>query len=302
MKTANRTLVLAIAFGLCGLWAHGALGQAGDGIAAKVGDLFRWKQNLPADVTMTVGEPQPSDIKGMKKGAIHLSRGPSSQDIDYLVSEDNRWVIFNARIEDLNTDIAAEKAKKAAEEEKKAEENLKKLNLKDQPAKGPKNAKVTVVEFSDFQCPYCARAHDTLAAVEKEYGDKIRVIYKNFPLGFHPWAEPSAIAGECVYDQDESAFWAAYDYYFAHQKELTADNVKEKTLEAVAGKKVNADKFKECFDGKKTLDRVKADMEEGKQVGVTGTPAFLVNGRVLSGAQPIEKFRQVIDEELKAGK
>ncbi|OFV89873.1 MAG: hypothetical protein A3J75_04075 [Acidobacteria bacterium RBG_16_68_9] len=178
-------------------------------------------------------------------------------------------------------------------------EVVKKITTNGQPVKGPKNAKVTIVEFSDFQCPYCARAHDTLFnEVLKEYGDKVRVVYKNFPLGFHKWAEPAAIAGECIYDQAPDAFWKFYDYLFANQKDINEGNVKEKSLAALGDTKFDKDKFDKCFDEKKTIDRVKADMAEGQQVGVTGTPAFLINGRKISGAQPAQNFKAVIDDEL----
>jgi protein-disulfide isomerase len=133
----------------------------------------------------------------------------------------------------------------------------------------------------------------------KEYGDKVRLIYKNYPLPFHKWAEPAAIGGECVFDQNEEAFWTLYDYLFAHQREITPENVKEKVLEALKDTKVDTAKVTACLDGKQTAERVQADMAEGQQAGVTGTPAFLINGRKISGAQPFESFKTVIDDELK---
>jgi protein-disulfide isomerase len=238
-----------------------------------------------------------SKIKGAKEATVSLGRP-----IQVILAADGNSVVVGA-VEDISIDVAAEKAKKLADELKKAEENVKKVSLVDQPTKGPKTAKVTIVEFSDFQCPFCARAHQTLTQVAKEYGNKVQVVYKNFPLGFHPWAEPAAIAGECAYQQDPKGFWTLYDYFFDHQKELAVDNVKAKSLEALKGSKVNEAKFNECFDGKKTLDLVKKDLDEGQAVGVTGTPAFLINGRFLSGAQPAEKFKEIIDDELnRAGK
>jgi protein-disulfide isomerase len=104
-----------------------------------------------------------------------------------------------------------------------------------------------------------------------------------------------------VFDQDPKAFWTVYDFYFTHQKDITADNLKDKTLEAIKDTKVDAGKFKECYDGKKTLDRVKADQAEGGQVGVNGTPAFFINGRFLNGAVPAQQFKEIIDDELKKG-
>lgn len=308
----------------------------------KVIEFFRWKNNLPADVTAVMTGTKDSTIKGLQSGSLDLARGDQKQSVEVLFTKDGHYAIFTAAqgtikesvikgakeatvttqgrplqiliagdgktvvlgtIEDISVDIAAEKAKKAAEDLRKAQEAVKKITVKDQPSRGPQDAKVTIIEFSDFQCPFCAKGYATLEEVMKGYGDKVRLIFKNFPLGFHPWAEPSAIASECVYDQDEKAFWTVYDYYFSHQKELTVDNVKDKTLEALKDSKIDAAKFKECFDGKKTLDRVKADQAEGQQVGVNGTPAFFINGRFLNGAVPAEQFKTIIDDELKqAGK
>ena len=314
--------------------------HAGDDLNKKVVDYFRWKNKLPSDVTAQLKDVKDSDIKGVKTGTLALSRGEQSQDLEVLISEDGKWAIFNATkgelkeskvkgakeaevnlgrpvqilipeggnqviigsMEDISIDVAAEIKKEKDAEAKKAEEALKKLSAEGQPVRGNKKAKVTIVEFSDFQCPFCSRAHDTLVNVTKEYGDKVRVVYKNFPLNFHNWAEPAAIAGECVFDQDEEAFWKVYDHLFAKQKDIKLENVKDQVLEAIKGTKVDVAKFNECYDGKKTKERVDKDMQDGQAVGVSGTPAFFINGRMISGAQPPEKFKELIDDALKGGK
>ena len=127
------------------------------------------------------------------------------------------------------------------------------------PMKGPADAKVTIVEFSDFQCPYCARAHQTMSEqVMKEYDGKVKLVYKNFPLGFHKFAEPAAIGGACAYQQDPAAFWTYYDFMFNNQQQVTPENVKEKAQEALKGTKVDMAKWNDCFDNKKTLEKVKS--------------------------------------------
>lgn len=286
MKSIVRDIRLLSALGLAVLGTallSPAL-RAAEGDYQKVIEYFRRKQNLPPDVTVEVAEVKDSPIQGAKTATLALSRGTQQQQIEILVSPDGRYVVFG-EIEDVTKDPFAELAKK--------------ITTKDQPVRGPKDAKVTIVEFSDFQCPYCARAHSTVSnQVLKEYGDQVRLVYKNFPLGFHKWAEPAAIAGECVYDQNESAFWKVYDYYFEHQQELTPENVKEKTLEAVKDEKIDTAKFEQCLADEKTAAKVKADMQEGQEVGVSGTPAFIINGRMLSGAQPFERFKAIIDDEL----
>ena len=282
-------------FSLAGLLAAGllslsaapgsvALAADDDATMSRIADYYRRQSNLPPDVSITVTDVKDSTIKGAKAATLQLSRGGQSQTVDILMSPDGQYVVFGS-VEDVTADPFAEV--------------MKKITVDGHPAKGPKNAKVTIVEFSDFQCPYCARAHDTLSnEVLKQYGDKIRLVYKNFPLGFHKWAEPAAIAGLCIFDQKPDAFWKFYDYFFANQKDINETNVKDKALAAVADIKLDKDKFGKCFDEKTPLDRVKADMSEGQQVGVTGTPAFIINGRKISGAQPFQNFKSVIDDEL----
>ncbi len=269
------------------------------GAEKKVVDYYRRKANLPPEAKAELANVKESSIPGLQQANIKVTTGSNVQNIGILMSADGKYVVFSGvdrnrmavgGIEDVTSDPFAEV--------------MKKLTLDGNPSKGPKDAAVTIVEFSDFQCPYCSRAYNTLKnQVLKEYGDKVRVVYKNFPLSFHKWAEPAGIANECAYDQDEAASWVLYSYYFDNQRELNEENLKEKTLEALKETKVDADKFADCFDNKKTADRIQADMAEGKSVGVTGTPAFLINGRFLSGAQPFPRFKAIIDDELqRAGK
>ncbi len=268
-----------------------------DGAKKTVIDYYRRKANLAPDVTAELTNVRDSKLPGTQQATIKLDNKGNIQEVDLLMSPDGKFVIFSGvdrnrmsvgTLEDVTSDPFAAV--------------MKKLTLDKNPSKGPLDAKVTIVEFSDFQCPYCSRAYNTLKnQVLKEYGDKVRVVYKNFPLAFHKWAEASGVAGECAYDQDESAFWVLYSYYFDNQREINEGNIKEKTLEALKDTKVDVAKFTDCYDNKKTVDRVRGDMTEGQSVGVTGTPAFLINGRFLSGAQPFARFKAIIDDELQRG-
>jgi protein-disulfide isomerase len=257
---------------------------ADDAMSSRIADYYRRKSNLPPEVAINVTDVKDSKIKGAKSATLELNRGGQSQKVDIVMSPDGQYVVFGS-VEDVTSDPFAE--------------IVKKINLKGEPMKGGKNAKVTIVEYSDFQCPYCARAHDTIEnQVLKEYGDKVRLVHKNFPLAFHKWAEPAAIAAECAFDQNADAYWKVYNYMYKNQSSVTPENVKEKSLESLGDTKIDKAKFDDCYDNKKTLDRVKADMTEGQQVGVSGTPAFLINGRKISGAQPFQNFKAVIDDEL----
>ena len=164
----------------------------------------------------------------------------------------------------------------------------------DSPAQGPASAPIELIEFSDFQCPYCYRAHPTVKLVLNTYGDKIRFVYRNYPLPNHPNAHPAAEAAQCANEQGK--FWAFHDRLFDDQSKLADADLKA----SAAALGLDAGKFNACFESHKYKAKVDADMQAGNEAGVNGTPAFFINGRMLSGAQPFEEFKKVIDEELAA--
>jgi protein-disulfide isomerase len=160
------------------------------------------------------------------------------------------------------------------------------------PPKGNPKAPVTIIEFSDYQCPFCKRAESTVQEVLKAYGpDKVRLVYRNFPLPFHSDARPAAEAAGCAAEQGK--FWE-YHQKLMEAKELNAESLKKLAGEVGIDKK----KFDECVAAEKFKDAVEKDIEAGQEAGVNGTPAFFINGRMLDGAQPFDKFKEVIDEEL----
>jgi protein-disulfide isomerase len=162
----------------------------------------------------------------------------------------------------------------------------------DGPAQGPANAPIELIEFSDFQCPYCLRAHPTLKQVLSTYGDRIHFVYRNYPLPSHPNARPAAEAAQCAAEQGQ--FWPYHDRLFADPSKLSDNDLKA----SAAALGMDAARFNACFDSHKYRARVEADMQAGNDAGVNGTPAFFINGRMLSGAQPFDEFKRVIDEEL----
>ena len=164
------------------------------------------------------------------------------------------------------------------------------------PAKGPEDAPVTIVEFSDFECPYCSRVNPSLQQVIDTYGDKVRLVFRQFPLNIHANAQKAAEASLCADEQGK--FWEMHDLMFKEQRSLGADQLKEKA----ARLGLDAAAFNECLDSSRHADAVAADLEAGSRVGVTGTPALFINGRFLSGAQPFNEIAKVIDEELALGR
>jgi protein-disulfide isomerase len=163
----------------------------------------------------------------------------------------------------------------------------------DDAALGNANAAVTLVEFSDFQCPFCARVMPTLKRVHEAYGDRVRIVWKDFPLtSIHPQAFKAAEAGQCAREQGK--FWEYHDRLFANQQALEPESLKKHAAEAG----LDAAKFNACLDEAKYGERVQEQMAMGTKLGVASTPSVFVNGRMVSGAQPYDVFTTIIDEEL----
>lgn len=162
------------------------------------------------------------------------------------------------------------------------------------PAKGPESAPVTIVEFSDFQCPFCSRVIPTLNKVTDTYGDRVRLVFRQFPLNsIHPQAQKAAEAALCADEQEK--FWEMHDAMFDDQSKLQVANLKS----TAAALELDAAAFAECLDSGRHAEQVNADLQAGMEAGVTGTPALFINGRFLSGAQPYEAISKVIDDELR---
>jgi protein-disulfide isomerase len=167
------------------------------------------------------------------------------------------------------------------------------VSVDDDPVKGTATAPVTIVEFSDFQCPFCSRAVPTLKQIEQRYGDKVRIVFRDLPLtSIHKDAAKAAEAASCA--NEHGKFWEMHDRLFANQSLLGVEELK-KHAEAVG---VPAEPFAKCLDSGKYAAEWQKDTEAAQQAGVSSTPAFFVNGRLLTGAQPLDAFVEVIDEEL----
>jgi protein-disulfide isomerase len=245
---------------------------------------YRQKASVPpAQKVVVTGVKDSALDKRLKEGTLELGEGAGVSKVSFVASEDGRYVVFG-NVEDLAVDPI--------------KEMMSKIDLSGFPAQGGGNAKVTIVQYSDFQCPFCSRAYNTMEQLLKQYGDKVKLYYKNYPLPFHSWAEPAAIAVECARQQKAEAFWAVYRGLFEAQKEVNETNLKDKVTGMLAGSGIDMTKFNDCFDNKRSLAEVNAQKAEGLALGIQGTPGFIVNGRLVSGAQPIEQFQSIIDAEL----
>jgi protein-disulfide isomerase len=161
------------------------------------------------------------------------------------------------------------------------------------PSLGPANAPVTIVEFSDFECPFCAGMFPTLKKVEENYKDKVRVVYRQFPLNaIHPKAQKAAEASLCANEQGK--FWQYHDALFSDQQKLAVDDLKARA----AALALNAETFAACLDSGKHAAAVRDSIVEGSKAGVDGTPALFINGRYLNGNQPYAEIEKIIEDEL----
>lgn len=172
------------------------------------------------------------------------------------------------------------------------------INLEGYPSKGKLDAPVVLVEYSDYQCPYCGRFYtQTLPQIQREYAatGKVRLVFKDFPLNFHQFAQKAAEAAHCVREQKgDEGYWLMHDKLFANQESLSIENFKKWARELGAG----GERFDDCLGNGKMLPIVQKAFAEGQENGVRGTPSFFVNGKMLSGALPFEEFKKAIDAEL----
>jgi len=162
------------------------------------------------------------------------------------------------------------------------------------PKKGPDGAPITIVEFSDFECPFCGRVNPAIAKVRETYGDKVQIVFRQFPLDIHRNARKAGEASLCADEQGK--FWEMHDGMFENQKTLNPEGLKS-IAASIADLAVP--EFNKCLDSGKYADAVEKDVQEGAKAGVSSTPAFFINGRYLSGAQPFEAFAAIIDDEIK---
>ena len=250
-------------------------------------------------------------LLGIAMAIIGFGCTPSSSDLKKVI-EENPDIVFGAieknpdKFIEVVNKAAREAQSKAREREMKAEEDRMEEEFKNPKTPvisdkrvmfGKSDAPVTIVEYSDFQCPYCSRGYETVKKVLETYPDKVRVLYKHLPLDFHPMAMPAAEYFEAIALQSHSKAEKFYNAIFSDQKSLGEG--KEAFLERTA-RSVGADlaKLKKDLKSSQVAETIKADMDEAKKFDFSGTPGFLVNGVSLKGAYPFEEFKKIIDRHL----
>ena len=236
-----------------------------------------------SDVKLVVGPPKETAVEGLLETTIDLTIEDNKQSVKFWVSKDGK-LLFRGEMADLTKDPLAE--------------NRAQIQMTDAPAIGDAKAPVTIVEYSDFECPVCRSLHDALRGMLPNYAGKVRVVFKNFPLDqIHPWARTAAIAGQCANQQDTKAFWKMYDLIYDNQEIISAANAWTKMMDYGAQSGLNADALKSCMASPEAAAAVNESYANGQKLEVNSTPTLFVNGRRLVGADP-HTLEQYINYEL----
>lgn len=270
------------------VWTLSFLGCSRPAVALDKDLLYehiRESYRIPDKVDLRLGQLKPSEVPGFNKAELRMGRGPDSQTHTLYISKDKRFYLLGTFM-DLTVHPI--------------QERLKKLKLKGAPVRGNPNAPVTLVEYTDFQCPYCAVGYRIVRdRILKEYPDKVKWVYKSFPLrSIHPWAEPAAIAVECAKLQGNDQFWKMHDAIFDNQRNIQVHNADDKFLKIAEEAGVETTAFQACYDGKKTLQTVRKDLVEAEELGLSSTPSFLVDGRLVAGAD-YGALKQAVEKSLR---
>lgn len=223
------------------------------------------------DIQVNVGAPKPSEVPGLLETSIDVKMGDNTESVKFYVSKDGKYLL-RGELSDLTKDPLAE--------------NRAKLDIKDAPSMGDPNAPITMVEFSDFECPVCRSLHDVLRGLLANY-PQVRLVFKDFPIEqVHPWARSAAIAGRCAYDHDPKAFWKLYDLIYDNQDVISAENSYSKLTDYASQIGLNADTFKSCMSSPSATAAIDASRSNAQALEVNSTPTIFINGRRIVGADP----------------
>jgi protein-disulfide isomerase len=234
------------------------------------------------DTSVRVGAPKDTEIPGLQEVSIEVKVADNTESAKFYVSKDGKYLL-RGDLSDLTKDPLAEARAK--------------LDIKDAPSMGDPKASITLVEFSDFECPVCRNLHDALRGMLPNY-PAVRIVFKDFPIEqIHPWARTAAIAGRCAYQQDPKAFWKMYDLIYDGQELISAANAWSKMTDFAGQTGLNPEAFKTCMAGSEAPAAVEASRANGLKLEVGSTPTIFVNGRRIVGADS-RLIEQYINYEL----
>ena len=257
-------------------------GAAPTGLQKRVEAYLRHLYAFGPDVQVSVSAPKDSEVPGLLETTVDVKDGENSQSAKFYLSKDGKYLV-RGEAADLSKDPLAETRAR--------------IDIKDAPSLGDPKAAVTLVEFSDFECPVCRSLHDVLRGTLPNY-PQVRVVFKDFPLeSLHPWARTAALAGRCAYQQDPKAFWKVYDAIYDQQELISASNAWSKVADFAAEAGLNPDAFKACMASPEAGAAIDASRANGQLLEVGSTPTLFINGRRLVGADP-KTLEQYIQYEL----
>jgi len=275
-------LISALAFAVNPAFAQQPAAAAGSDAPKKVEAFLRYYFALGPDIQINVGTPKELGTSGISEVPIEVKSPDGSDKIKMYLTKDGRYLL-RGEISDLTADPLAE--------------NITKMRLDGAPVLGDPKAPITIVEFSDFECPVCRGLHDALHGMLPNY-PQVKVIFKDFPIDqLHPWARTAALAGRCAYQQDPKSFWKLYDLIYDNQDVISAGNAYDKMFDYAGRAGLNMDAFKSCVTGSKAAAEVDDSLANGQLLDVRSTPTIFVNGRRLVGADP-HTLQQYIDFEI----
>jgi protein-disulfide isomerase len=245
---------------------------------AFIRNLFTWGP----EYKLKLGPLAPSPAPDFYALPIEVTFKGQSEGATFYVSKDGKTFIRGEMFDMAADPFAANRAR---------------LHIDGNPSKGPANARVTIVEFSDFECPHCREIHTVLQSVEAHY-PQIRVIYKDFPITqLHPWAETAAIGARCAFKQSPDSFWKIHDLIFDNQDTISASNIYDELVAFAGQVGLDTDSFKVCLSSPEAKQAVEANHADGVALNVNSTPTLFINGRTLAGGD-LNTIEQFIDFEL----
>ena len=259
-----------------------------DATIRRIQNEIRSRYNVRDDIQMAVSALRESDIPGFDKFTVVFSGGTRTTSFDFLISKDRKKIMHMDLEADVSTDV------------------MSLIDVKGRPSRGSEQAKVVIVSYQDFQCPFCFRMHTTLfPGLMQEYAGKVKIVYKDYPLvEIHPWAMHAAVDANCLADQSQDAYWDFADYLFANQKEVAGKsreeafvNLDKAALDQAVKRKLDIQKITACTQ-KQDESAIRASMAEGEKVGVDSTPTLFIDGERVAGAIPPEKLRPMLDRAV----
>jgi len=271
----NALIFLAAMAGSCKAQTAAKSGALSPEVVRRIQSEIRSRYTVSQQVEISVSAPQPSDIPGYDKLVVTLTQNAQKTTFDFLISLDRKTL---ARLEkiDISQDV------------------MSKIDLRGRPVRGSPAAKVTIVNYDDFQCPFCSRMHATLfPGLLNQYGGKVKIIYKDYPLTqIHPWAMHAAVDANCLAAQDSAAYWDFADYVHSSRREVGGDsapaaflNLDKAALNQGEKHHLDAQKLRACVQ-KSDETSVRGSMAEAEKLGVDATPTLFINGAKISGAVP----------------